>query len=131
MKITSITLLAIIPFLFGCASTTIKTYSANFKVYPVEDQQYKFESVITETIQKPNGEKTSQDYKTSLTTKLGSKAKISMGEGKFKDGTVKNGTQLEAKLEDLGTQYKAYLKATIQRGDDEPVSCSQTITIQK
>lgn len=150
MKIISIAALATLPFLFGCASTTIKTYSADFEVSPVETkdvgeirttpdgeefeikQQYKLKATITETTQFADGETVSKVVASpSVTTLIGSEAQICVGEGRSKDGTVRNGTQLEAKFEDLGDKYYAYLKATIQKGDAEPVSCSQQITIKK
>jgi hypothetical protein len=131
MKLKSLVVLAIIPFIYGCASTTIKTYSGNFEVKPVETklgpQQFYFKSVVTETIHTPDGEITSRDWETGLTTMLGAPGKVSAGSG---DNTKQN--NLEAKIEDLGDEYHASLKATIQPSlDEDPVICTQTITIKK
>ena len=151
MKKRALLLLGIIPFFSGCTSTTtIKAYSVDFKVTPIETkdagktivasdgtktlvrQQYKFDAKITETTKSPNGQVRSRVIASpSLTAPEGVVARMRVGEGVSKKGTVKNGTALEAKIEDLGTEYKAYLKTTIQKGEEEPVSCSQTITIQK
>ena len=151
MKITSIAVLAILPVMFGCTSTTVKTYSTDFSVCPVKTenvgkmitepdgtqseikQQYEFKATVTETTQSTSGENVSRVIASpKVTTSVGSEAKVSVGEGaQTKDGVVRHGTQLEVSSEDQGTQFTAYLKATIQRGDDEPVSCSQTITVQK
>ena len=150
MKNTIFVLLAVVPFLFGCASTTIKTYSARFNVSPVEtkdvgktrvapdgsksvvEQQYEFKSVLTEKIHTPDGKIKSYDYNISLTTKIGNQATVCLGtKGVSKGKVYKNENRLEAVFEDLGTKYKAYLKATIQRDGEDPVSCSQTLIIEK
>jgi hypothetical protein len=131
MKLKSLVVLAFVPLIYGCASTTVKTYSGNFEVKPVETksgpQQFYFKSVVTETIYTPDGEITSFDWETGLTTMLGVPGKVSVGSG---DNRKQN--HLEAKIEDLGYEYQASLRATIQPTlDEDPVICTQTITIKK
>jgi hypothetical protein len=142
MKIITMAVLVTLPFLFGCASTTVKTFSADFKVYPVETenvgktftlpegetytihQQYMFECILKETTQSPRGETTTKIVSSpKVTTAIGYEAKI----GVVEEGT-EYGSMFKVKLEDLGSEYKAYLESTIKEAGSEPVTCSQTIT---
>ena len=144
MKITTLAALATLPFLFGCASTTVKTYSADFNVYPVETkgvgetfttpegetytihQQYMFECILKETTQSPRGETTTKIVSSpKVTTAIGYEAKM----GVLADREY--GSIFKVKLEDLGSEYKAYLESTIKEAGSEPVSCTQTITFKK
>ena len=142
MKIKSVALLTMVPLLFGCTSTTIKTYSADFKVYPIETkdvgktittpdgdtvtiaQQYQFECVLTRVTQTPEGDTLSTDFKSSFTSEIGYDAKV----GTECDGNV---NQFEGKLEDIGSEYQAHLKATVQMNGEEPITCAQTLSLKK
>ena len=144
MKFTSIVYLAsTLLFLMGCASTTTKTYSADFKVSPVETkdvgeitttpdgteytirQQYKFEGVITETTTISTGESSSRIVASpSLTT-------ISKGSIRFGTKPGDGESKLEVSIEENDDQTHASFKATINEHDAEPIVCAQTIIIQK
>jgi len=154
MKITHIALIGIIPFLFGCASTTVKTYSADFKMSPIETenvgkviptpdgeeyeikQKYKFEGTIIETIKIDDTETISKEKGSlTVTASLGNESSVKIGPykgiSKGKPWSSNEEVILEVLAEEENSQLTAILKLTFKDHNSEPVICSQTITIQK
>jgi uncharacterized protein YpuA (DUF1002 family) len=143
MNMKSIALLAVVPSLFGCASTTVKTYSADFKVYPVETkglgtkhttpdgeiyivpQMYRYECTLKETVHSEGKEPVTKVVSSPFVI-TGSAAQVGIVE---KD-TI-NGSMFEAEKIESDSEVQFLLKSTFKRDDSDPVVCSQTITITK
>jgi hypothetical protein len=144
MKIKSILLLSIVPLLFGCASTTVKTYSADFKVFPVETkgvgeehitpdgekyitpQLYRYECVLKETTHSKGETPVTKTVSSPVVTTGSDSAQV----GVVEKDTI-NGSMFEVKKEETDSELQILLKSTFKRSDTEPVTCSQTITITK
>ena len=146
MKITTLAFLAIISFMVGCSTTTVKTYSADFKVYPVKTdglgetisladgqkyeikQKYTVEAVITET-ETTNGEMTTRVVSTPIALfPIGKDAIAHIGNIEEKGS---GGGLFEVKSSELESEYHFDIKFTFKEPCGEPVTCAQAVTVKK
>lgn len=146
MKIITTAVLAIIPFMFGCATTPKESYSAEFKAYPVETkyvgtvhtnsmgdvftipQNYRFECVLNETVQSPDGEATTRVLASPyVETGIGFDARIAVMGAGIDDG----GSTFEVQFDERESEFRAHLTATYKEPGSDPVSRSETIIIKK